>query len=1129
MDATQPADSRQLRHDFKEVTQGVRRFESAEEVFATFTAPLSQWTGEEGLPPSLRAYTRSSTAPASSSSSQSASIDVLLIEVIQEALLTRITVDWSSALDEVQFRDLINTWIFGPPTQPHKQGIIQQCSLRTISRLLPTKPHPLASALLEQLCVRALSLLSLASLLAAVTAEPNTARADVAWTETLRLLSSLPDRLANATEGKLPFTPHVWIERVLVSGLARCLASGMQNVQTRRLKDVVVRLEKMGYLGSGVHTEGSGFWVVFLRLAMEQRQQECLARAGLQLRSKLGSRLRMKLDLGLIETLQYLLVVSKRMPIGLVTSVERGKAGTEGSAFLGTVSQEGVAAVALILRTFVSSPPSGALSPGLIVTDSGSDSNDGDDEADPTSRTISAFKTLALSIAPQSPLLAWSWCVYLSSQLATDSLCTCLEATLSRWADTARIRRSLLTEELFLTTLIVCLLAAIPSDTSPASALPAIARSRTVLDGVSAHLEHSDATVRRLGMLVAELLSAKTTIEGSGKVLNFGSGIWNGAGEGREEARVLRALSDAWSHHVVAVGQVEKGWGADAIAEAVKVLGVIPLKDGGVGIREQDQIVVERRSKKASKPKTRRLPERVEPPSRMQESGRPARPLITMLDSDDETEGKELASSPPLKMFSHPQRSPSRQSVSSSSSSSDDSDSDVAPTDSNSIHRLAASLSGLSPTESNSLLSSQPSPLAPKSKSSRGQASEIDNFEANPESHAPQFHTKTATPVYVSQLSPLLRSASRSDIRLALHNAAPLIRRKSSTQLFGAEVGENAVDLCLTLVALHDNFGIKRFEAMRRDAVGALAAAVPRVVVGVLAEQSFGSQYSDVQRMSMWAGIVQSAVVLAQGHGGVDAEEQEEVGEVEQRADRVGAAVIRGAREVGEQRVPQMRRERQLQVKSTVSKGRGKLVQLQDSSTLGERATVADEQEWVTLAGALYIFPLIHRFLAYHSYRSSSSSSRRLGAGTSALFTPTTQALFLDTLTVLVSLAPGHTIEQASPSVLELLSALTTTTASETAPVTTCSALTLLALVLDRALNSHPAALLNAACARWLAGLVQFTQDVFAQLQQGQAAGEAGALAMKITARAAAVLLLIDRLEQARADEVRRLIGFVPA
>ncbi len=120
------------------------------------------------------------------------------------------------------------------------------------------------------------------------------------------------------------------------------------------------------------------------------------------------------------------------------------------------------------------------------------------------------FNGTALSRVPQSPVLAWAWATYLLSAPVRDRL-DCLTAALERWADAARLARVLVDEELFLSTLIVCMLASIAAGSQELEdALVAVAHSRAVLDGVSAHLAHADPLVRRTGMLVGELLSERT-------------------------------------------------------------------------------------------------------------------------------------------------------------------------------------------------------------------------------------------------------------------------------------------------------------------------------------------------------------------------------------------------------------------------------------------------------------------------------------------------------------------------------------------------------------------------------------------------------------------------------------------
>ncbi|KAI3476083.1 hypothetical protein L1887_62389 [Cichorium endivia] len=187
----------------------------------------------------------------------------------------------------------------------------------------------------------------------------------------------------------------------------------------------------------------------------------------------------------------------------------------------------------------------------FIPPNSPADESDSDTDTEAL-HYVRTLKCAALSRVSQSPVLAWAWATYLLRAPVRDRL-DCLTAALERWADTARLARVLVDEELFLSTLIVCILASIASGSRELEdALVAVAHSRAVLDGVSAHLAHADPLVRRTGMLVGELLSERTARPG-GKTLSFGAAIWNGTGEGREEARVLRALYHAWSHHSDAI------------------------------------------------------------------------------------------------------------------------------------------------------------------------------------------------------------------------------------------------------------------------------------------------------------------------------------------------------------------------------------------------------------------------------------------------------------------------------------------------------------------------------------------------------------------------------------------------
>uniref|UniRef100_V5E5V5 Telomere length regulation protein conserved domain-containing protein n=2 Tax=Kalmanozyma brasiliensis (strain GHG001) TaxID=1365824 RepID=V5E5V5_KALBG len=462
-----------------------------------------------------------------------------------------------------------------------------------------------------------------------------------------------------------------------------------------------------------------------------------------------------------------------------------------------------------------------------------------------------------------------------------------------------------------------------------------------------------------------------------------------------------------------------------------------------------------------------------------------------MIEPDNEQELPPQES--PLTMFSS---RPTRASDA-SDSSSEGSDSDIAPDDPESVHRLAASLTGLSTSETNTLLNTNPR-----------SGGKITDLDANTDAHAPSFTRTPPPPIYISQLSPLLRASDRSSIRQGLHHASSLIARKSNPA-FGAEVRENAVDLVLTLIALHDNYGIKRFEQMRRAAVKALAIAEPGVVVPVLVEQGMGGQYSEAQRRGVWWAVVESAVVLAKGDAAGDGDE-EEGGRVE----RVMEGVVKGARAVGESKVPQIKRQRGLMVSQQTSAGRGKMVQLHDPSAPSALVT-GGKDEWAQLAGPVYLFPLINRFLAYQAYA-------QRGAGG---FDTTTTALFHDTISVLLSLAPTTLIPSVTTSVLDLLSTSLSPTLTPTGPLTN-SLLTLLAITLDRTLQGDPQRLLqDRHSVSHLQQLMSWTREVFADVQAQAPTGMAG----KIAARAASVLLLMDRLDEVREGWVRELVGFVPA
>ncbi len=344
-----------------------------------------------------------------------------------------------------------------------------------------------------------------------------------------------------------------WFENVLVDGFAQCLETG--EVEVRRAREVVVRWIGWGILPEQWIWKGAGFGDT---IATDEGRGGGNDGEGLgEGEVEIGEELRRKLDAGLVETLLYWM--SRRgLPTGLVTAGERGKAGTEGTAFLGNESQQAVAATSLLFDSLLCPPAQSS-------TSSDSDSDTDDDN----SSIIDTFTNLCLSPAPTKRHYSHGLGQVTSQPTYPHPPSSPASSPPFSFGPTpsASPARS-------------------PHRTLPHHAhhhpprLPSHhhARSRgsgesqTVIEGVSAHLESSDPTIRRLGMLVGELLSAKTA-EG-GRVLDFGRGVWNGTGEGREEVRVLRALSDAWAHHRVVVEEERKRLRAGGLTEIIDVIGV---------------------------------------------------------------------------------------------------------------------------------------------------------------------------------------------------------------------------------------------------------------------------------------------------------------------------------------------------------------------------------------------------------------------------------------------------------------------------------------------------------------------------------------------------------------------------
>jgi telomere length regulation protein len=301
--------------------------------------------------------------------------------------------------------------------------------------------------------------------------------------------------------------------------------------------------------------------------------------------------------------------------------------------------------------------------------------------------------------------------------------------------------------------------------------LVALSQHAKFIQAVQAYLFHSDAKIRRLGMLVAEIISDRTIVESDdtgpnaeeemedlraglevddetgessfkppkpprgAKKLKF-TGIWDGSGQGQEEC--------AWLRRCVGVRDADAPIGDDPEAW---LLGWTAQPDEPPAPSAQPPPQPKERGR-ASKPKA-------EPK---------AKPKIVMLDDDQAAD--------PLEAYAS----------------------------------SAASSRSPSPTPSF-----------------------LDEVAADPSLAIDATKKrKLKRPVYVRQLTELLRDKDKPEsIELALQWGEGLVRAKRG---FGTEVSDNAVAVAASALALANPFNLDDFESRRQGLVTALVVCSPRNV-----------------------------------------------------------------------------------------------------------------------------------------------------------------------------------------------------------------------------------------------------------------------------------------------------------
>ncbi|CAO1626617.1 unnamed protein product [Sympodiomycopsis kandeliae] len=954
---------------------------------------------------------------------------------VQQAILGPIATDWSEQLQKEQlWRPIINVFFVprqadlkndddGTVTAKIVAAGLQTCAWActkytktpTSDEVSPghsTNTAPLSilttlETVVQSYCKKDFNLIE--QLVISSESEQNQARRKLSWQDALQTLISLPDRLANVFQGKIPesISSRKYFT-CLYQQIFRLVAKGNPS-RTDALADVLSRFIRHGHLATLSSREDSSdmqpFWSVAIQFASRQSNQQSTWSA---VTHKLAETDRLAICSTLLNFLNHCAIQSERH--NLIATQEYGKPAICGKRFLSRDAAEMVSAQLSVLRFFLPDSDgkkrNSKTSANSPDSDSDSDADSDEDEERHLSQTL-YHEVILNSDRTFSPIIARALALHISGPTRVQDIKDYLMSVVDKWGDAARIRRTTIREEHFFTTLVLGLLTETkrhtqttpphPSSSSAMQIGQLLTARQSFIEGVASHLDHLDPQIRRLAMLLAELVSEaqhdELTSKPQGseaassvpKKLTFGNRMWDGSGEGKDECHVLRAMYYSW-------GVLQKDVKVEdaSLPQALGIQAHAPVPQ-----KEADEIKIESlqigpskpRKERAAAPVTRSLPAKVAPPKRG--------PLIMEMDDDDDDQHNiQVTNAQSTSIESEGEES------SSDSDSSDDEDGG---------QDAAQTFAGLGGEGSLPNFPSAPG----KSKSGRDDDEEA--YELN-------TRKRRRPPIYIWEIGSMLREQDRDANRIALKEAATLIRRKAG---WGGEVDEHSIDLAFVLTSMQNNYSIKSFEARRSSALTALVIASPRLTVGALIEHFFSDNTSIAQRFAILNALAEGSRELAGlsslgTQGDIDLlvkSNDGRDGRLTYLTDSITQGAITRARQEGEERVPEIKAEQKLKVTSqrmstTHRPGGGGLIKEITSSNKGiaklPGAIIRPQERYVDLASSVFIFPLLNRLRAHVSDTSSrfsrlTSWTNGLAIGTGSLYDPKILTALLDTLSILIN------------------------------------------------------------------------------------------------------------------------------
>ncbi|WVQ74259.1 hypothetical protein IAR50_003856 [Cryptococcus sp. DSM 104548] len=569
-----------------------------------------------------------------------------------------------------------------------------------------------------------------------------------------------------------------------------------------------------------------------------------------------------------------------------------------------------------------------------------------------------------------------------------------IEIVVDAWTDPKYVKFSMYSQQLRVTHILLQAFSLLPRY-SPW--LVQLSYRGRFITSFQSYLSHPDPSIRRLGMVVAEILSELTIVEdemqvekseadeieelrkglevdedgdgemlpkkpngsnkrGESKRLRF-NGMWEGTGDGKEECRWLRRGIGMRDGDAI-IGSDWEGW----------LLGWKDVPRGPL----QPEEPPEPRKRVHSKPSR--------PPS--PKTKKPRKPKIVMLD-DSQAED-------PLSGYASSSPSSSR----------------------------------------------APSPT-PEYLEEVANDPTLGLDEAN--------RKKVQRPVYIGQLVALLKEREKPEcVEMGLLWGEGLVRAKRE---FGTELSENAVAVALMTLGLNDQFQIEDFDEKRQGLLNALAACAPRQAAPFLIEQYFNPQFSLQNKSCILTALAMGARELAglsvpqtpRTTRAIDFPsktlplklhnkfvstadvppsrrlEDASQSQIDQAIDGVRDLILSKGVKKGEETVPEFARERRLRV------GEPKRAKVADVHSLAASQMARTTRPlpvvpFKTIAAEFFILPLINRFWQHfqdasiREERAVQMGSRFRAAGAGLVLSPMAIEKFLMALALMLDAARHSTV-----------------------------------------------------------------------------------------------------------------------